>query len=147
MAGESRGAAATPRRIQTFQFAKPEGMSAPRAEIELCGNEHMRGAGHVIRAGESNGLHYESGVDEVWMVLAGRARFCGPGPVLIGEFAVGDGILIPQNTRYSIDNIGDGDLELLQIAAFHRGAGDHRVDLSGGKDATDTVERHSGRAL
>lgn len=135
------------RRIQTFQYAKPVDQTAPRAEIELCGNEHLRGAAHVIRAGESNGMHSESGVDEVWMVLAGRARICGPGPVLIGEFGAGDGILIPRNTEYSIESLGDNDLELLQFAAFHPGAPDKRVETVDGRTKPQPVERRSGRAL
>jgi mannose-6-phosphate isomerase-like protein (cupin superfamily) len=146
MSNSSTGTTRRSTRIQTFSFTRPDQQKAPRAEIELCGNENVRGVGHVILQGESNGLHYESGADEFWIVLSGRARFCGSGRILIGEFGVNDGILIPRNTEYLIENIGPDALELIQVAAVHRGADDRRVDLAGGLKR-GTVERHSGRAL
>ncbi len=144
MPGENETASAPLGRIQTFQYHKPPGQAAPRAEVTLCGNENFRSTAHVILAGAVDGLHYESGVDELWMVLAGRARFCGPRRTLIGEFAIGEGLLIPRNTQYLVESIGEVDLELLQVAVHHRGEPDRRVEL---EEPESAVERHSGRAL
>lgn len=146
MASNDTASSSQARRIQTFQFEKRARQTAPRAEIKLCGNEQIRGTGHVILPGESNELHYESGVDEFWMVLAGRARFCGSGRILIGEFGVNDGIMIPRNTEYLIENIGPGILELIQVAAIHRGSEDKRVELAKAADR-GPVARYNGRAL
>ena len=106
MTEANRAARAEARSIQTFQFLKPYAQSAPRAEIELCGNEMVRATGHVILRGEIDNLHYESGVDEVWVVLKGRARFCRKGRTLIGEFGIGEGILIPRESPYFVESIG-----------------------------------------
>ena len=134
------------RRIQTFQFEKQLNPDSTRAETRLCANEQIRGVGHVIHPGERNDLHYESGADEFWIVLNGRARFCGSGGILIGEFGVNDGIMIPRNTEYLIENIGSEPLELIQVAAIHRGAEDKRIDLVK-PDERKPVDRFSGRAL
>jgi mannose-6-phosphate isomerase-like protein (cupin superfamily) len=134
------------RRIQTFQFEKQIKQDSARAETKLCANEQIRGIGHVIHPGECNDLHYESGADEFWIVLAGRARFCGSGGILIGEFSVNDGIMIPRNTEYLIENVGTEKLEMIQVAAIHRGTEDKRVDLVK-SDERRPVNRFSGRAL
>ena len=146
MASNDTGGGSQGRRIQTFQFEKRVRQTSSRAEIKLCGNEQIRGVGHLINPGESNELHYESGVDEFWIVLAGHARFCGSGGILIGEFGVNDGIMIPCNTEYLIENIGSDVLELVQVAAIHRGAADQRVDLAKAADR-GPVDRFNGRAL
>ena len=146
MASNPTAAGRQRRRIQTFQFDKRVKQDSARAETKLCANEQIRGIGHVINPGECNELHYESGVDEFWIVLAGRARFCGSGGILIGEFGVNDGILIPRDTEYLIENLGSEKLELIQVAAIHRGAEDKRVDLVKGEER-GPVDRFSGRAL
>lgn len=134
------------RRIQTFQFEKQIRQDSTRAETSLCANEQIRGVGHVIHPGERNDIHYQSGADEFWIVLAGRARFCGSGGIMIGEFGVNDGIMIPRDTEYLIENLGSENLELIQVAAIHRGAEDKRVDLVKGEER-GPVDRFSGRAL
>ena len=146
MASNQTTSGAQGRRIQTFQFQKRIKQYSARAEIKLCGNEQIRGIGHVINPGECNELHYESGIDEFWIVLAGRARFCGSGRILIGEFGVNDGIMIPRNTEYLIENISSDALELIQVSAIHRGSEDKRVELIK-PDDRGPVDRLSGRAL
>jgi mannose-6-phosphate isomerase-like protein (cupin superfamily) len=146
MASDNTAGGMRGHRIQTFQFEKRIKQDSSRAEIKLCANEQIRGIGHVIHPGECNELHYETGVDEFWIVLAGRARFCGSGRMLIGEFSVNDGIMIPRNTEYLIENVGPDTLELIQVAAIHRGSEDKRVELVK-LDDRGPVDRFSGRAL
>jgi mannose-6-phosphate isomerase-like protein (cupin superfamily) len=66
--------------------------------------------------------------------------------MLIGEFSVNDGIMIPRNTEYLIENVGPDTLELIQVAAIHRGSEDKRVELVK-LDDRGPVDRFSGRAL
>ncbi len=52
----------------------------------------------------------------------GRVKFYGPEDVLIGEFGPNEGTFTPAYSRYWFENIGDEDLELLQVSAFQSGA-------------------------
>jgi mannose-6-phosphate isomerase-like protein (cupin superfamily) len=135
------------RRIRTFRYQKPHQQASPWAIVSLCETDAVRAAAHVLARGEVDNLHLNVDVDELWMVLAGRARFLGPGRTLIGEFAIGDGILVPRETRYRIENIGDVDLELIQLMLLdHPGAGE-RIDLDEPFVAPEDIERHDGSVL
>ena len=60
--------------------------------------------------------------------LKGRVRFYGPGDVVIGEFGPHEGIVTPRGSQYWFEKVGEGDLEILQMAAFEKGVKVERVD-------------------
>ena len=66
------------------------------------------------------------------MVLKGRVRFYGPDDVVIGEFGPHEGTITPRFSRYWFENIGDEDLEILQVAAF----GSEKLEKSGRTDVS-----------
>ncbi len=135
------------RRIRTFRYQKPHQQASPWAIVSLCETDEMRLAAHVLARGEVDNLHLNVDVDELWMVLAGRARFLGPARTLIGEFATGDGIVVPRETRYRIENIGEVDLELIQLTLLdHPGAGE-RIDLEEPFVAAKDIEHYDGGVL
>ncbi len=135
------------RRIRTFRYQKPPEQASPWAIVSLCETDAVRAAAHVLARGEVDNLHLNVDVDELWMVLAGRARFLGPARTLIGEFETGDGIVVPRETRYRIENIGEADLELIQLTLLdHPGAGE-RIDLEERFVAAEDVERYDGGVL
>ena len=79
----------------------------------------MRGVVQVVKKnGGENNLHYHTGIASFWMVLKGRVRFYGPGDVVIGEFGPHEGTITPRFSRYWFENVGEDDLEILQVAAF-----------------------------
>ena len=53
----------------------------------------------------------------LWWPVKGRARFFGPGDVLLGDFGPGEGMITSRYSRYLFENREDDDLELLQLAA------------------------------
>ena len=73
-----------------------------------------------------------------WLVLRGRARFYGPGDVVLGEFGEREGILMPGGARYWFEKAGDGDLEILQIVAKTPGVKSERINVDGHKDWMDS---------
>ena len=107
----------------TFSYAKPEGVSAGKGFVNLGRRDIVRGAVQVVKKhGGENNLHYHTSSASFWMVLKGRVRFYGPDDVLIGEFGPHEGTITPRYARYWFENVGDEDLEILQVAAFSEGA-------------------------
>jgi oxalate decarboxylase/phosphoglucose isomerase-like protein (cupin superfamily) len=109
--------------VTTFKYAKPDGVTAGKGFVALSRTDILKGVVQVVKKnGGENNLHYHSRMDSFWMVLKGRVRFYGPGDVVIGEFGPHQGMVTPRYSRYWFENIGDDDLELLQVAAYVEGA-------------------------
>ncbi len=84
----------------------------------------------MIKAGGDNNLHAHAGRDGLWFVLAGRARFYGPGQNdLIGEVGPREAVLIPRNFPYWFEQVGDDELELLQVEAIDKSVRNTRTDF------------------
>jgi mannose-6-phosphate isomerase-like protein (cupin superfamily) len=112
-------------RITSFSYAKPDGVSAGKGFIALSRTDIVKGVVQVVKKhGGENNLHYHTRMDTFWMVLKGRVRFYTVGDKVLGEFGPHEGIVTPRMCRYWFENIGDEDLELLQVAAYADGAKD-----------------------
>ncbi len=102
-----------------FSYAKPDGVSSGKGMVALGRKDIVRGVVQVVKKdGGENNLHYHSGIASFWFVLKGRVRFYGPDDVVIGEFGPMEGTITPRFSRYWFENCGEGDLEILQVAAF-----------------------------
>jgi mannose-6-phosphate isomerase-like protein (cupin superfamily) len=101
----------------------------------------------VKKHGGENNLHYHTTSASFWMVLKGRVRFYGPGDVVIGEFGPHEGTITPRYARYWFENVGDEDLEILQVSAFAEGASKTgRTDVSKQKFDLSTSQRFDAAA-
>lgn len=110
------------RPVQAFRYRKPANDGSSNKEIALlCKESMIRGAIHVVRKGAEEHLHSHKFIDGFWMVLKGRARFHGDNGVVIGEFDPLEGVLIPRNTRYWFESVGEQELEMLQVLAYDKG--------------------------
>jgi mannose-6-phosphate isomerase-like protein (cupin superfamily) len=117
-----------------FSYAKPDGVSAGKGMVALGRKDIVRGVVQVVKkAGGENNLHYHSGIASFWMVLKGRVRFYGPDDVVIGEFGPMEGTITPRFSRYWFENCGEGDLEILQVAAFSS----EKLEKSGRTDVSE----------
>jgi mannose-6-phosphate isomerase-like protein (cupin superfamily) len=117
----------------TFSYAKPDGVNAGKGMVALGRKDIVRGVVQVVKKnGGENNLHYHTGIASFWMVLKGRVRFYGPDDVVIGEFGPHEGTITPRYSRYWFENIGDEDLEILQVAAF----GSEKLEKSGRTDVS-----------
>lgn len=104
--------------VRPYAYTKPDAITAAKGRVNLGKSELIRSVVQIVKKnGGENNLHYHTSVDTFWMVLKGRARFYGPGDRLIGEFGPQEGTITPRYSRYWFENIGDEDLELLQVAA------------------------------
>ena len=132
----------------TFVYARPTEVSAGKGFINLGRKDIVRGVVQVVkkRGGENN-LHYHTTSASFWMVLQGRVRFYGPGDVVIGEFGPHEGTITPRYARYWFENVGDEDLEILQVSAFAEGASKTgRTDVSKQKFDLSTSQRFDAAA-
>jgi mannose-6-phosphate isomerase-like protein (cupin superfamily) len=127
----------------TFSYRKPAGVNAGKGFVTLGRKDIVRGAVQVVKQhGGENNLHYHTTSASFWIVLKGRVRFYGPGDVLIGEFGPHEGTITPRYARYWFENVGDEDLEILQVSAFAEGAKTRgRTDVSEQRFKIDTAER------
>jgi mannose-6-phosphate isomerase-like protein (cupin superfamily) len=126
----------------TFSYAKPADVNTAKGFVSLGRKDIVRGAVQVVKKhGGENNLHYHTTSASFWMVLKGRVRFYGPGDVLIGEFGPHEGTITPRYSRYWFENVGDEDLEILQVSAFSEGARTSgRTDVSEQRFKVATAE-------
>ena len=104
--------------IKGFGYVRPDGVGTAKGFVRLGSSDLLKSVVQVIKKnGGENNLHYHKTVDTFWMVLKGRVRFYGPEDKVIGEFGPFEGTITPRYSRYWFENVGDGDLELLQVAA------------------------------
>jgi len=120
-------------RIQPLAYAAPDS-GKPKDVLMLGKTGRMRTLVQIVKSGGENNLHYHTNSDTTWMVLKGRVRFYGLGDKLIGEYGVGEGILMPGGARYWFEKAGDDDLELLQVVAAETGAKSERINVEAHKD-------------
>jgi mannose-6-phosphate isomerase-like protein (cupin superfamily) len=117
-----------------FSYAKPDGVSSGKGMVALGRKDIVRGVVQVVKKdGGENNLHYHSGIASFWFVLKGRVRFYGPDDVVIGEFGPMEGTITPRFSRYWFENCGEGDLEILQVAAF----ASEKLEKSGRTDVSE----------
>ena len=120
-------------RIQPLAYAAPDS-GKPKDVLMLGKTGRMRTLVQIVKSGGENNLHYHTNSDTTWMVLKGRVRFYGLGDTLIGEYGVGEGILMPGGARYWFEKAGDDELELLQVVAAETGAKAERINVEAHKD-------------
>lgn len=126
----------------TFRYVKPAAVNAGKGFVNLGRRDIVRGAVQVVKKhGGENNLHYHTTSASFWMVLKGRVRFYGPGDVVIGEFGPNEGTITARYARYWFENVGEEDLEILQVSAFSEGAKTSgRTDVSAQRFKVDSAE-------
>jgi mannose-6-phosphate isomerase-like protein (cupin superfamily) len=129
--------------VKGFGYMKPEAVGTAKGFVRLGTSPLIKGMVQVIKKnGGENNLHYHKAVDTFWMVLKGRVRFYGPEDVVIGEFGPFEGTITPRFSRYWFENVGDEDLELLQVAAnaVPNQSNGGRTDVTAQKFVVGTAE-------
>ena len=133
----------------SFKYAKPDGVGAGKGFVSLGRKDIVRGAVQVVKKhGGENNLHYHTSSASFWMVLKGRVRFYGPGDVVLGEFGPNEGMITPRYSRYWFENVGEEDLEILQVSALSEGAKTSgRTDVSEQRFKIDSAEHFNAAKL
>lgn len=129
-------------RAKVLKFTTPEpGAIEGKALIRLAQSDIVFSAIQIIEDGGDNNLHSHAGMDGLWFVLSGRARFHGTKEdVPIAELDAHQGIFIPRNFPYWFEKIGDERLVLLQVEAIDRTVKNIRTDYTEQKESAGTVQ-------
>ncbi|HTI86626.1 MAG TPA: hypothetical protein VL966_08475 [Alphaproteobacteria bacterium] len=109
--------------IANFAFVRPD-VTIPHGKklhVKLAGTDSCRASVQILNQGGENNLHYHPNMDLMYMVLKGRVRFYGPDRKVLGEYGMHEGILIPENSRYWFESVGEEEAHLLQIAGYPKG--------------------------
>ena len=110
--------------IHSFGFARPD-IEFPnekkKIHVRLAGTNTVRASVQILNQGGENNLHYHPNMDLIYMVLKGRIRFYGPEDKVLGDYGALEGLLLPENSRYWFESVGDEEAYLLQIAGFPKG--------------------------
>ena len=67
----------------------------------------MIGIIQVLKRGGETNMHSHAHMDGLWMVLSGRVRFYGENNVLLGDFGLDGGRVIPRDCPYCLENVED----------------------------------------
>ena len=109
--------------VHSFKLERPAVELEPgrKLHIKLAGTDSCRAQVQVLKKGGENNLHYHPNMDLIYMVMKGRIKFYGPGDKVIGDFGPNEGMLLPENSRYWFESVGEEEAWLMQIAGFPKG--------------------------
>lgn len=134
--------------VERFTYLKPgQHQQGIKEIVTLCKNHRIRGAVHILREGSPDHMHSHNTIDGFWYVLKGKAIFHGEDGVIYGEIGEHEGVLIPQDTRYWYESVGDDDLEILQVLAIDPEKGWHRVNYEEAKFDRSKVKHLHARDI
>jgi mannose-6-phosphate isomerase-like protein (cupin superfamily) len=123
--------------VEKFAYEPPAEVVEKKMHLRLGRTDALYSSMQVLPPGELGRLHSHRGTDGFWYVIAGRARFMGELDVH-AEIGEGEGVIVPRGTRYRVQNIGDGNLEILHVSATSTGfdiATDYQEHLRPGSAA------------
>ena len=128
---------------QVFRYQRPDLKGRPRAITRLFVSDLMCGLVQLIDKGGETTLHSHSGMDGLWMVISGRARFYGDGDEVIGEFGPLEGVYIPRDVKYWFESVNEDEpLQILQVEGFAK-ARENKYTSYGAQASEDDLERQA----
>lgn len=128
---------------QVFRYQKPDLKGRPRAITRLFVSDLMCGLMQVINKGGETTLHSHSGMDGLWMVISGRARFYGEGEKIIAELGPLEGVYIPRDVKYWFESASEDEpLQILQVEGFVKNR-PNTYTAYGAQSSADDLERQA----
>lgn len=117
---------------EIFQFVRPDLRGRDRAVKKLCLSDVVFAGVQILEPGARNIMHSHYGADGIFFVLKGRIAFYGSGDVLIGEIGPMEGMLMPRQTKYWFEAVGDEIVEMLHVEAFDKRVKNKRTNYPEG---------------
>ncbi|MCW5770402.1 MAG: cupin domain-containing protein [Rhodospirillaceae bacterium] len=128
---------------QVFRYREPDLKGRPRAITRLFVSDLMCGLVQLIKKGGETTLHSHSGMDGLWMVLSGRARFYGEEEKIIAELGPLEGVYIPRDVKYWFESASEEEpLQILQIEGFVKNRANTYTSY-GAESSADDLERQA----
>lgn len=124
---------------KVVKYTKPT-MKKAKSIVMLARSDVMMAAVQVVAEGGETNMHSHAGMDGLWFVLGGRARFYGKDNVLLGEFGKHEGVFIPRDVPYWFESASDEPLEILQAEAICKDVPNIRTDYAPRAAVTNDFE-------
>lgn len=101
-----------------FDYQAPANLEHRRGVTRLVHTDLMMASIQLFtRGGGERNLHSHDALDGFWFVLAGRAKFYGPGDALTADLGPHQGVFLPRGVAYWFEQVGDEPLQILQVEA------------------------------
>jgi mannose-6-phosphate isomerase-like protein (cupin superfamily) len=112
----------------TKHYKSAKGANGNKSAIDLAALASCQARVQVLKKGDKKrGLHYHPNMDQIYLVLKGMVRIYGADNEIAGDLGPMEGIAYPENSRYWMEPIGDGDTWLMQVSGFPKGRDAARV--------------------
>jgi oxalate decarboxylase/phosphoglucose isomerase-like protein (cupin superfamily) len=103
--------------LSGFRYSTPEGTDdQAKTLVNICRLDLLTCMVQVVRRGGENNLHSHPGEDAMWFVIRGNAAFYDEHDTRF-ELSEGDGVVIPEGTKYWFESASEEPLEILRVAA------------------------------
>jgi quercetin dioxygenase-like cupin family protein len=104
---------------QTFTFfdIHPQLLNSGKATTTLAQSDILTGTVMVAESGGETIVHSHSGMDQIFVVLAGQAAFYTTEQELVKVLGPMEGVLVPRNIVYWYEKTGEENLVLFRAAA------------------------------
>jgi mannose-6-phosphate isomerase-like protein (cupin superfamily) len=104
--------------MQSIRYDSPDFDQFPKKITNLYNQRDLLNVSvQKVRDGGETNLHAHTGMDSLWFVLSGAARFYGSDPADVFELGTSEGILIPLATPYWFESTSPRPLEVLHVTA------------------------------
>jgi mannose-6-phosphate isomerase-like protein (cupin superfamily) len=135
-----------PAPFQMFQV-HPQLIENGKTSTRLLRSEVLSAGVQVVANGGETNLHKHPADEEVWYVLAGKARFYTVGDEVVAMLQAHEALYIPRDTPYWFESVSDPgeNLVIVRIGATLPGLPRQRVDMGerihAVKDESGGIER------
>lgn len=131
---------------QTFEFfgIHPQLLKSGKVTTTLAQSDILTGTVMVAAAGGETIVHSHTGMDQLFVVLAGQATFYGAEHEVVRVLGPLEGVLVPRNTVYWYEKTGDENLVLLRTAARSQNEAQETVRITGQLRESRPVEPRDG---
>jgi mannose-6-phosphate isomerase-like protein (cupin superfamily) len=103
--------------FQTFKI-RPQLLSAGKQTTVLAKTDVLTGTVMVADTGGETIVHAHQAMDQMFVVLAGRARFYSSLDEVAAELGPMEGILVPRGATYWYEKISEENMVLFRAAAI-----------------------------
>ena len=131
---------------QTFEFfdIHPQLLNSGKATTTLAQSDILTSTVMVAEAGGETIVHSHSGMDQLFVVLAGQATFYSTEHEVVRVLGPMEGVLVPRNTVYWYEKTGDENLVLFRAAAHAQNDPQETVRITGQLRESRPVEPREG---
>jgi mannose-6-phosphate isomerase-like protein (cupin superfamily) len=83
---------------------------------ETTGSQHVDFHVNILKAQSGPGpYHYHSNAENIYYVIEGRAKVTIEGKATLA--GPGEAVFIPAGERHDVENVGEGDLKVIEVKA------------------------------